>query len=61
MALSGGSPPNGIYSGTGVSGNSFDPSSSGDGTFQLIYVYTDTNGCSNQDVDTVHVLICSVE
>jgi PKD repeat protein len=45
--LSGGSPSGGVYTGTGVVGNSFDPSVSGAGTFLIYYEYTDGNGCSN--------------
>jgi len=42
--LSGGSPAGGTYSGTGVSGSQFDPTS---GTQNITYTYTDANGCSN--------------
>lgn len=44
LALSGGSPAGGSYSGTGVSGADFDPAS---GTQTVTYSYTDGNGCSN--------------
>ncbi|MDH4473029.1 MAG: choice-of-anchor J domain-containing protein [Fluviicola sp.] len=44
LALSGGSPAGGTYSGTGVTGSDFDPSS---GTQTVSYNYTDGNGCSN--------------
>lgn len=39
-------PAGGSFTGTGVSGNSFDPSS---GTQTVTYNYTDGNGCSNSD------------
>jgi hypothetical protein len=39
----GGSPTGGTWSGTGVSGNSFDPSA---GTQTVTYSYTDGNGCT---------------
>jgi PKD repeat protein len=45
FALGGGSPAGGTYSGTGVSGGSFDPSV-GPGTYAITYTYTDGNGCS---------------
>ncbi len=44
LALSGGSPAGGTYSGTGVSGTDFDPAS---GSQTVTYTYTDANGCSN--------------
>ena len=44
LALSGGSPVGGTYSGTGVSGMNFDPSV---GTQTLTYSYTDGNNCTN--------------
>ncbi|MEO5569348.1 MAG: gliding motility-associated C-terminal domain-containing protein [Bacteroidia bacterium] len=47
FALSGGSPIGGIYSGSGVSANNFDPSIAGVGLTQITYFYTDGNGCSN--------------
>ena len=46
--LTEGTPSGGIYSGTGVSGGSFDPSIAGVGVHTLTYTYTDvTTGCSN--------------
>ena len=51
--LSGASPIGGIYSGTGVTddgnGNtfSFDPAIAGVGSQNIIYTFTDANGCSN--------------
>lgn len=45
ITLSGGSPAGGTYSGTGVSGTTFDPSTSGAGTFPITYSYTNANGC----------------
>ena len=47
--LSGGSPAGGVYSGTGVSGSQFDPSS---GSQTITYTYTDANGCTNSDAQT---------
>lgn len=45
IALSGGSPVGGDYSGTGVSGGNFDPSA---GSQSITYTFTDGNGCSNE-------------
>lgn len=36
---------NGAYSGTGVSGNKFDPAVAGVGTFEITYTYTTSKGC----------------
>lgn len=41
-----GTPAGGTYTGTGVTGTSFDPSIAGNGTHTLTYEYTDGNGCS---------------
>ena len=49
VALSGGSPSGGIYSGQFVTGNTFFPSNSGAGNFVVNYLYTDVKGCSSQD------------
>ena len=46
FALTGGSPSGGIYSGPGVSGGIFNPSTAGAGTHTITYTYTDANGCS---------------
>jgi hypothetical protein len=40
-------PIGGIYSGTAVSNGMFDPSLAGNGTFNLIYIYTDNNTCTD--------------
>ena len=45
--LSGGTPLNGIYSGTGVLNDIFNPAVSGSGTFPINYTYIDENGCLN--------------
>lgn len=39
----------GTWSGTGVSGNVFDPSVAGQGNFYLHYAYTDSFGCDFRD------------
>ncbi len=56
ITLTSGSPTGGTYSGTNVSGGSFDPSiSAAIGTFTLDYSYTDGNGCSSVATQTVDV------
>lgn len=43
-----GFPTGGTFSGTGVSGTTFDPSAAGiGGPFNIVYSFTDGNGCSN--------------
>lgn len=53
VTLGGESPSGGTFSGTGVSGNTFDPAS---GTQTITYTYTDGNGCTNNaaQLQTVH-------
>lgn len=56
MNIGSGTPSGGIYSGTGVSGSSFDPGTSGAGTFTITYTVTNGFGCTDQASDdmTVH-------
>lgn len=54
-----GTPTGGIFSGTGVTGNSFDPSAPGTGTFVISYNYTDGNSCTNADGKTITVNVCT--
>lgn len=55
FTITGESPVGGTFSGTGVSGNMFDPSMAGAGMHDIIYTYTDTNMCSSSDTATVTV------
>jgi hypothetical protein len=57
--LAAGTPPGGIYSGTGVSGNSFDPDEAGVGIHEVTYTYTDANGCSNSETVEITVEVCT--
>ena len=56
VSLSQGMPMGGTYSGSGVSAGSFDPTAVGAGNYDLFYLYTDGNGCSNTDTSNVEVL-----
>ncbi len=56
--ITGGVPSGGVYSGTGVSGQIFNPSSAGIGTYTLTYIYTDGNNCSNNASHDVTVDLC---
>jgi hypothetical protein len=54
-----GTPIGGSFSGTGVTGNYFDPSVAGSGTFMVTYNYTDGNSCSNNDAKQITVNTCT--
>ncbi len=56
ITLTGGFPAGGVYSGTGVTANQFDPSIAGVGTHMINYFYTDIFGCSNIDSSAIIVL-----
>jgi len=55
LALSGGFPAGGTYSGAGVSSGSFTPSVAGAGTHVISYQYTDGNGCSKTATSPITV------
>lgn len=50
-----GIPSGGIFSGPGVSGESFDPGLIGPGTYTIAYNYTNPAGCSNSTISTIVV------
>lgn len=55
--LQGYSPPGGTWTGNGVvNPDGFDPSAAGTGTHELIYSYTDGNGCFDQDTVLITVV-----
>jgi hypothetical protein len=58
IALPAGTPAGGTFSGTGVSGTDFDPMLAGAGTYDVIYTYTDSLGCTAQDTTTITVDLC---
>ncbi|MGE5424859.1 MAG: FISUMP domain-containing protein, partial [Syntrophothermus sp.] len=49
FVLTGGAPAGGTWSGTGVTGNMFDPAVAGIGTVIITYSHIDVNGCSSSD------------
>jgi hypothetical protein len=57
ISLTEGTPAGGTFSGTGVTGNTFDPSQTA-GTYDVTYSYTDGNNCSGFDVVTFTVSTC---
>lgn len=54
-----GTPAGGTFSGTGVSGATFDPAVSGIGTHTITYTYTNASGCSGSADLTVTVDGCA--
>jgi hypothetical protein len=56
--LAPGSPAGGTYSGTAVTGNSFDPQTAGIGTHGVMYTFTDSAGCTSSAVDSITVDAC---
>ena len=56
VTLTGASPAGGSYAGVGVSASVFSPSVAGPGSHILVYVYSDSNQCSDsaQNVFVVH-------
>jgi hypothetical protein len=53
-----GLPAGGVYSGTGVTGNTFDPSV-GNGPHVVTYTYTDANSCIFTGTTTISVGLCT--
>ncbi|MFC2111569.1 hypothetical protein ACFLQ5_03875, partial [Bacteroidota bacterium] len=50
-----GSPSGGVFSGSGIIGNDFNPAIAGAGTFNINYTYTDMNSCAGVDSQQVIV------
>ncbi|MFN5183829.1 MAG: beta strand repeat-containing protein [Bacteroidota bacterium] len=53
-----GVPSGGTYSGTGVTGSSFNPATAGTGSFVVTYTYNDANNCSNSSTTNITVNAC---
>jgi len=53
--LTPGVPAGGIYSGPGVTGNTFDPATVGVGSHEITYSFTDNFGCSGSDTSVIVV------
>jgi uncharacterized protein (TIGR02145 family) len=56
FALTGGAPPGGVYSGTGVTAGIFDPAAAGVGAHNITYTFTNASGCIDSDVQPITVL-----
>jgi hypothetical protein len=59
LTLNSGTPSGGIYSGSGVTGNTFDASSLSAGNYVLTYSFINAEGCSASDTALVEVSICT--
>ena len=56
VKLTGGTPLGGIYSGHGIINSPyFDPILAGPGTHEIVYTYTNGNGCSSSDTSEITV------
>jgi gliding motility-associated-like protein len=44
-----GNPSGGTFSGTGITGNQFDPTALDTGSYTIIYTFTDSNSCGSSD------------
>jgi hypothetical protein len=53
-----GSPAGGTWSGPGVTGSSFDPSTAGTGAQMVTYTFTDANSCTGTASTTITVNAC---
>lgn len=54
-----GTPAGGVFSGTGISGNTFDPAVAGvGGPYTIAYTYTNISGCTSSSSATVTVTNC---
>jgi hypothetical protein len=53
-----GTPSGGVWSGNDVTGSTFNVQTAGVGSHQLIYNYTDANGCSAADTTSITVNVC---
>jgi hypothetical protein len=58
VTLSGGTPAGGTYTGTGVTGGSFDPATAGTGTHVIMYTVTNGNGCTDMALQNLVVDDC---
>ena len=54
-----GMPPGGVFTGNGISGNTFNPIVAGPGNHLITYQYSDVNGCTGENSKNVFVEICS--
>lgn len=58
IALTGGNPAGGTFSGPGVSAGVFDPMQANVGWNTIVYAYTDGNNCTGNGTDSIWVDLC---
>lgn len=58
LTLTGGTPAGGTYSGTGVTGTTFNPATAGVGNKTITYTYTDANNCTGTATANIEVSQC---
>jgi len=51
-----GSPSSGVFSGPGTTGSVFNPAAANTGINQIVYSYTDANGCVGRDTNTTNII-----
>ncbi len=56
--LTEGTPAGGTYIGSGITGNNFNASAAGQGTYIILYSIVGSNGCTNIAKDTLKVYAC---
>jgi hypothetical protein len=55
LTLNNGNPSGGVYTGPGVTGNVFNPSTAGAGLHVITYTYSDIHNCSSSDTSSIRV------
>lgn len=59
ISLNSGTPTGGTYSGSGVTGNTFDASALSAGSYVLTYLFTTDQGCTASDTAAIEVSVCT--
>jgi glucose/arabinose dehydrogenase len=54
-----GSPSGGVFAGTGITNDIFDPATAGDGIYIISYIYTDSNNCVSSFTQNTTVETCT--
>lgn len=54
-----GAPAGGVFNGTGINGNVFDPAVATAGVYDISYTYTNAGGCDTTVIQTVEVTVCT--
>ena len=55
-----GTPAGGMYRGTGITGDEFNPALAGLGTFKIAYIVTDSNDCENAVIESTAVTLTNI-